>query len=110
MLNLGETFSRNLRPAACICLVIAIRSFRPSEAEARHWRAHHRHAAAHYHFAHWRDRHASIRYGNVRANHRESDIAGVVVDGNTGKTLYARNENEQRFPASITKVMTLYLL
>ena len=110
MLNLGETFSRNLRPAACICLVIATASFSPSDAEARHWRAHHRHAAAHYHFAHWRDRHASIRYGNVRANHSESDIAGVVVDGNTGKTLYARNENEQRFPASITKVMTLYLL
>ncbi|MGH6869793.1 MAG: D-alanyl-D-alanine carboxypeptidase family protein, partial [Methylocella sp.] len=30
--------------------------------------------------------------------------------GNSGQTLYARNENELRFPASITKVMTLYLL
>ena len=34
----------------------------------------------------------------------------MVVDANTGKTLYARDENELRHPASITKVMTLYLL
>src|SRR4029453_8361354 len=39
-----------------------------------------------------------------------SNAAAIVVDGNSGRTLYARNENERRFPASITKVMTLYLL
>ncbi|MGJ0510122.1 MAG: D-alanyl-D-alanine carboxypeptidase family protein [Methylocystis sp.] len=31
-------------------------------------------------------------------------------DANSGRTLFARNENELRYPASITKVMTLYLL
>ncbi len=36
--------------------------------------------------------------------------ASIIVDANTGKTLYAVNENELRHPASITKVMTLYLL
>ncbi len=34
----------------------------------------------------------------------------MVVDENSGRTLYAANENEFRHPASITKVMTLYLL
>lgn len=37
-------------------------------------------------------------------------FAAIVVDANTGRTLYARSENELRHPASITKVMTLYLL
>ena len=37
-------------------------------------------------------------------------FAAYVVDANTGKTLYAVNENELRHPASVTKVMTLYLL
>jgi D-alanyl-D-alanine carboxypeptidase len=39
-----------------------------------------------------------------------SNFAAIVVDGNSGRVLYARNENELRHPASITKVMTLYLL
>ena len=33
-----------------------------------------------------------------------------MVDSNSGRVLYAQNENELRHPASITKVMTLYLL
>jgi D-alanyl-D-alanine carboxypeptidase len=37
-------------------------------------------------------------------------FAALVVDVNTGKTLYARNENDLRHPASVTKVMTLYML
>jgi D-alanyl-D-alanine carboxypeptidase len=36
--------------------------------------------------------------------------SAIVVDANSGKVLYAQNENELRHPASITKVMTLYLL
>ncbi len=34
----------------------------------------------------------------------------MVVDANSGKTLDAVNENDLRHPASITKVMTLYML
>ena len=37
-------------------------------------------------------------------------FAALVVDANSGKVLYAKNENELRHPASVTKVMTLYLL
>lgn len=36
--------------------------------------------------------------------------AAIVVDGNTGKTLFARNADARRYPASLTKMMTLYLL
>src|SRR5688572_18036124 len=36
--------------------------------------------------------------------------ASMVVDVNTGRTLQAENEDALRHPASITKVMTLYLL
>ena len=36
--------------------------------------------------------------------------AALVVDGATGKVLYARNEAVERHPASLTKMMTLYLL
>ncbi len=39
-----------------------------------------------------------------------SRFAAIVVDANSGRVLYARNENDLRHPASITKVMTLYLL
>jgi D-alanyl-D-alanine carboxypeptidase len=36
--------------------------------------------------------------------------AALVVDANTGKTLYAHNADSLRYPASLTKMMTLYVL
>jgi D-alanyl-D-alanine carboxypeptidase len=36
--------------------------------------------------------------------------SAIVVDANTGKTLYAENPDAKRYPASLTKMMTLYLL
>ncbi|MEM8750094.1 MAG: D-alanyl-D-alanine carboxypeptidase [Pseudomonadota bacterium] len=36
--------------------------------------------------------------------------AGIVVDAKTGKVLYSRNANAKRYPASLTKMMTLYLM
>lgn len=36
--------------------------------------------------------------------------AAIVVDANTGKTIFARNADASRYPASLTKMMTLYLL
>ena len=35
--------------------------------------------------------------------------AAIVVDATTGEVLFARRADSQRYPASITKVMTLYL-
>ena len=36
--------------------------------------------------------------------------AAIVVDAKTGKTLFEVNSTAQRYPASLTKMMTLYLL
>ncbi|MBX3577912.1 MAG: D-alanyl-D-alanine carboxypeptidase [Rhizobiaceae bacterium] len=36
--------------------------------------------------------------------------AAIVVDANTGKTLFASSADAPRFPASLTKMMTLYLI
>lgn len=36
--------------------------------------------------------------------------ASIAVDGYTGKTVYARNADKRRYPASLTKIMTLYIL
>ena len=36
--------------------------------------------------------------------------AAIVVDANSGKTLHASNADSLRHPASLTKIMTLYLL
>lgn len=36
--------------------------------------------------------------------------AGIVVDAKTGKTLYSHKADSLRYPASLTKMMTLYML
>ena len=36
--------------------------------------------------------------------------ASFIIDANTGKVLHAQSADELRFPASLTKMMTLYLL
>lgn len=40
----------------------------------------------------------------------KQDYAGIVMDAKTGKVLYAHDANEKRYPASLTKMMTLYML
>ena len=65
---------------------------------------------------HSSDAEARSRHKGHKARHARAvapyspPFAALVVDVNSGKTLYAKNENELRHPASITKVMTLYLL
>ena len=41
---------------------------------------------------------------------RAADYSGIVVDAKTGKTLYSYREDARAYPASLTKMMTLYLL
>ena len=38
-----------------------------------------------------------------------SKYAAIVVDANTGKTLFSSSADAPRYPASLTKMMTLYL-
>lgn len=44
---------------------------------------------------------------SAQANPR---YAGIVVDLDNGEILYAENIDEQRYPASLTKMMTMYLM
>ncbi|MBU1346221.1 MAG: serine hydrolase [Alphaproteobacteria bacterium] len=48
--------------------------------------------------------------GRVQAQPGENNrYAAIVVDASTGEVLFARHADSRRYPASVTKVMTLYL-
>ncbi len=72
------------------------------------WHHYHRraHVVARYHHAAPATHAARINIGSYVG----TNYAAMVVDANTGRTLYAVNEDAPRHPASLTKVMTLYLL
>ncbi len=107
--------------AVALCLGLAT----TSEARGRH---HGRHAHDHrrsitIYVSHHHHRGARLAYQRRHGRHHyaraESSggemtsprgVAAIVVDGNSGRTLFAANENLPRHPASVTKVMTLYLL
>ncbi len=50
---------------------------------------------------------AMTQMGQAFAN---PNYAGIVVDAKTGKTLYSSSADSYRYPASLTKMMTLYLM
>ncbi len=47
---------------------------------------------------------------HARRSHYSPPQAAMVIDAYSGKLLYSQNPDEPRYPASVTKVMTLYLL
>src|ERR1700751_111940 len=66
-------------------------------------RRHHRSHAHHAHAGRSHHRHASLQ-------DYSPPFASIVVDGNSGTVLQAASPDALRHPASLTKVMTLYLL
>ena len=67
----------------------------------------------------WHHRRGHVRFAHHRGvrvhRHAEADrysppFASIVVDGNTGSVLQTSNPDALRHPASLTKIMTLYLL
>src|SRR5260370_14471149 len=56
------------------------------------------------------------RHRQARQHHQEAResynpaFSSIIVDGNSGATLSANNPDGSRHPASLTKIMTLYLL
>src|ERR1700689_4066165 len=69
-------------------------------ADARH------HRRAHVHFVY----HESHVRHRTQAEVYSPPGASIVVDGNNGQVLDSSNPDASRHPASLTKVMTLYLL
>ena len=56
------------------------------------------------------DADARRRYYRHRASEYSPPASAMAIDLYTGRILYSKNANEPRYPASLTKVMTLYLL
>jgi D-alanyl-D-alanine carboxypeptidase len=54
--------------------------------------------------------HATRGYHHARAESYSPPTSSIVVDANTGAVLHASNAEALRHPASLTKIMTLYLL
>ncbi len=79
--------------------------FTSDPADARHhYRVHVHHV--HVHFM----RHAVRAHYRAHAESYSPPFAAIVVDGNTGAVLHEANADALRHPASLTKIMTLYLL
>jgi D-alanyl-D-alanine carboxypeptidase len=89
-----------------LAAVGAVLTITSDAADARHHRRHHAHFARHVHIA----RHVARFHRHVRVESYSPPSASIVVDGNTGEVLQASNPDALRHPASLTKVMTLYLL
>ena len=53
---------------------------------------------------------ARHRHYRHRAAPYSPPASAMAIDLNTGRILYSKNATEPRYPASLTKVMTLYLL
>jgi D-alanyl-D-alanine carboxypeptidase len=107
-LSLGAIASRRIkRLFGGLCVAAVACAALTSSADARGWRYSGSYRVARYHAAHY---HHVRHYWAYRAPAYSPPFSAMVVDANSGRTLYAAAENELRHPASITKVMTLYLL
>src|SRR5277367_995342 len=125
-LRIGCSRMGRLARVATAALISASTLCRISvQAQAHHY-SRHRHYAHATHQAHYWHYARAPHYGRFahyarRASPRYAPVAegavpgspafsAIVVDANSGRTLYSADENGLRHPASITKVMTLYLL
>jgi D-alanyl-D-alanine carboxypeptidase len=94
MLRTTLASSRGLR--VCVFGLATITSaiiFTTDSADARRYR----HSAHH------------VRHHEARESYSPA-FSSIIVDGNSGATLSANNPDASRHPASLTKIMTLYLL
>jgi D-alanyl-D-alanine carboxypeptidase len=85
-----------------LAAVVAALTITSDAADARH----HRRLRVHYVSVH----HATRVHHHVSAEDYSPPSASIMVDGNTGQVLQASNPDAPRHPASLTKIMTLYLL
>jgi D-alanyl-D-alanine carboxypeptidase len=59
---------------------------------------------------HYRHRHTIARHHQEERDSYSPQFASIIVDANSGATLTSTSPDGVRHPASLTKVMTLYLL
>ena len=85
-----------------LAAIVAALTITSDAADARH----HRRLRVHYVSVH----HVARAHHAARVEGYSPPAASIVVDGNTGQVLQASNPDAPRHPASLTKIMTLYLL
>jgi D-alanyl-D-alanine carboxypeptidase len=107
--NVQGRFATSAALPALVLALIGASVATPAEARHHHHHGHVAHHAAHhahvrFHARHHGSHHYAAAMGGAGAT------AAIVVDGATGHIIYGINENAPRHPASVTKVMTLYLL
>jgi D-alanyl-D-alanine carboxypeptidase len=102
-------FAANVALSGILVALVGAGLSTPAEARHHHRHAHHAQAVRHH-------GHSGV-HARVAARHNRSGAvapigatAAIVVDGASGRMIYGLNENAPRHPASVTKVMTLYLL
>src|SRR5262249_49788921 len=109
---------RHVSPAHCLAGVglLAMLGFAGGDgnrAQARRTAAHGAHSA---HAAKGdaksgaREAHKGGRHGVLHGPNYHPPYAAIVVDDNSDQTIYEVNADEPRHPASLTKIMTLYML
>src|SRR5580704_6379885 len=91
----SEKLRSGLFGLAAIAAALTVTS---DAADARH------HRRAHVHYVH-----SGRVHHHARAEEYAPPASSIVVDGNSGAVLQASNPDALRHPASLTKVMTLYL-
>ncbi len=95
---LRTTFGSSRVLRVCVFGLVTVSTavlFTSDNAEARHTR--------HRHYAH-------ARHHEEARESYSPQFSSIIVDGNSGATLSASNPDAGRHPASLTKIMTLYLL
>jgi D-alanyl-D-alanine carboxypeptidase len=98
MLRKTLASSHVLRASALGLVTLTAAAITTGTADAHHYR--HRYHA--YHHTHARHHAEQESYGPA--------FSSIIVDGNSGATLTANSPDASRHPASLTKIMTLYLL
>lgn len=53
---------------------------------------------------------AIFSFSNPTTAQANAKYAGIVIDAKTGKTLYSYKADQMRYPASLTKMMTMYMM
>lgn len=93
MLRTTSASSRALRVCALgLATITTAVIFTTSSADARRYRYRHH-----------------VRHHEARESYNPA-FSSIIVDGNSGATLTAKDADGSRHPASLTKIMTLYLL
>jgi D-alanyl-D-alanine carboxypeptidase len=90
-----DVMAWRVQPVKLLLILMAalIAMTAPAEARKKHGGRHHRHRVVY-----------------IDPTPRRDRDAAIVIDASNGNVLYERYADEQRFPASLTKMMTLYML